>query len=125
MKADRISHAAKSVRKDADRSYTAEHSSWIGSGQTAKAHQDAETVHLTHREREVLSLLCEGLPNKLIARRLKIASGTVKVHISNIFRALNVSNRLHALVVARRWHLVAEPPADAQHERPHHRASHR
>ena len=58
---------------------------------------------------QVLALLCEGLPNKLIARHLKISSGTVKVHISNIFRALNVSNRLQAVLIARCWELPREP----------------
>jgi len=49
----------------------------------------------------VLALMCEGLPNKLIARRLNIASGTVKVHVAHIFRALNVSSRLQAVIAAR------------------------
>jgi two-component system nitrate/nitrite response regulator NarL len=40
------------------------------------------------------------LQNKQIARRLNIASATVKIHIANILRALNVSSRLQAAVVA-------------------------
>ena len=55
---------------------------------------------LTARQREVLELLCEGLQNKPIARRLNIASATVKIHVANILRALNVSSRLQAAVVA-------------------------
>jgi len=55
---------------------------------------------LTARQREVLELLCEGLQNKQIARRLNIASATVKIHVANILRALNVSSRLQAAVVA-------------------------
>ena len=58
-------------------------------------------VHLTPRQRDVLALLCEGLPNKLICRRLNISSGTVKVHISSILRELGVSSRLQAVVTAR------------------------
>jgi DNA-binding CsgD family transcriptional regulator len=57
---------------------------------------------------EVLALLCEGLPNKLICRRLNIATGTVKVHISGIFRELGVTSRLQAVVVARRCGLLGE-----------------
>lgn len=67
---------------------------------TTKARPTA--VHFTHRQREVLTLLCEGLPNKVIARRLNIAPATVKVHIGHIFRELGVSSRLQAVVAARR-----------------------
>ena len=58
------------------------------------------TQALTARQREVLGLLCEGLQNKQIARRLNIASATVKIHVANILRILNVSSRLQAAVVA-------------------------
>lgn len=60
-------------------------------------------VHLTPRQLEVLSLLCEGLPNKLICRQLNIAAGTVKVHIGVILRELGVTSRLQAVVAASRW----------------------
>ena len=63
----------------------------------------APPPHLTTRQREVLSLLCEGLPNKLICRRLNIAPATVKAHISSILRELGVSSRLQAVVAARRY----------------------
>lgn len=62
--------------------------------------------NLTPRQLEVLALLCEGLPNKLISRRLDIASGTVKVHVVQILRTLGVSSRLQAVVEARRLGLV-------------------
>ena len=64
---------------------------------------------LTPRQLEVLALLCEGLPNKLIARRLDMASGTVKVHIVRILRALNVSSRLQAAITATRQGLLDKP----------------
>ena len=48
-------------------------------------------VHLTPRELEVLSLLCEGLPNKLIARQLGISGGTVKSHVARILAELGVN----------------------------------
>jgi len=62
--------------------------------------------HLTQRQLEVLALMCEGLPNKQIARRLDIASGTVKIHIAHIFRALNVSSRVQAVIAVRNLGLV-------------------
>ena len=63
-------------------------------------------VRLTPRQLEVLALLCEGLPNKLISRRLDIAAGTVKVHIASILRELGVSSRLQAVVAAQRCGLL-------------------
>ena len=70
---------------------------------------DALPVHLTPRQLEVLALLCEGLPNKLIGRRLNISGATVKIHIAGILRALNVSSRLQAAIAARRLGLIDEP----------------
>ena len=55
---------------------------------------------LTPRQLDVLALLCEGLPNKLIGRRLNISSATVKIHVASILQALNVSSRLQAVIVA-------------------------
>lgn len=66
-------------------------------------------THLTPRQLEVLSLLCEGLPNKLICRRLNISAGTVKIHISCILRELGVTSRLQAVVSAHRCGLLCEP----------------
>jgi DNA-binding NarL/FixJ family response regulator len=76
---------------------------------TTRVRQAAPGVHLTQRQLEVLALLCEGLPNKLICRRLNIATGTVKVHISCILRELGVRSRLEAVVAARRYGLLGEP----------------
>jgi DNA-binding NarL/FixJ family response regulator len=55
-------------------------------------------IGLTERQAEVLSLLVQGKPNKLICRELNLAEGTVKVHISAILKALNVHNRTEAVV---------------------------
>jgi DNA-binding CsgD family transcriptional regulator len=55
-------------------------------------------ARLTPRQLEVLALLCEGLPNKIIARRLNIATGTVKIHVGCILRELGVATRLQAVV---------------------------
>ena len=72
---------------------------------------------LTKRELEVLALLCEGLSNKEIGRRLNIAAQTVKVHVGNILQALDVSTRLQAVLRARCWELVDR--AGKQSQRPH------
>lgn len=68
----------------------------------------ASHIHLTPRQRDVLALLCVGLPNKLICRHLNISSGTVKAHISSILRELGVSSRLQAVVAARESGLLLE-----------------
>ncbi|MDE2146039.1 MAG: response regulator transcription factor [Burkholderiales bacterium] len=52
---------------------------------------------LSQRQRQVLALALRGLPNKRIARELQIAEGTVKVHLSMVYRALGVHNRVGAL----------------------------
>ncbi len=56
--------------------------------------------NLTSREIEVLELIAEGLINKEIAKKLYISEKTVKNHVSNIFRKLNVSDRTQAAIYA-------------------------
>ena len=50
------------------------------------------------REREVFALLLEGMPNKLIARRLEISEKTVKSHLTSIFRQIGVTDRVQAIL---------------------------
>lgn len=57
--------------------------------------------NLTPRESEILDLLSEGLPNKLIARRLNVSEVTVKSHLCHVFRKLGVQNRVQAANAAR------------------------
>ncbi|EMR13513.1 two component LuxR family transcriptional regulator [Methylophaga lonarensis MPL] len=59
---------------------------------------NADDVNLTSRESEILECLAEGMNNKTIARRLDIRDTTVKVHIKNILRKLNLTSRLEAVV---------------------------
>ncbi len=54
---------------------------------------------LTPRQREVLTLMAEGQPNKEIARNLGMLEGTAKVHVRAIFRNLEVNNRTTAVFV--------------------------
>ncbi len=55
---------------------------------------------LTKREYEVLTVIAEGLSNREIAERLFISEKTVKNHLSNIFRKLDVSDRIQAAIFA-------------------------
>ncbi len=55
---------------------------------------------LTQREYEVIALIADGLNNKDIAERLFISEKTVKNHVSNIFRKINVSDRTQAAIYA-------------------------
>lgn len=61
---------------------------------------------LTPRQLQVLILLCEGNPNKIIAAKLELSEKTVKTHITLIFKALNVANRIQAVKVAQRAGLI-------------------
>jgi DNA-binding NarL/FixJ family response regulator len=54
------------------------------------------TVKLTRREREILRLVADGYSNAHLARMLWVTEQTVKFHLSNIYRKLNVSNRTEA-----------------------------
>lgn len=55
---------------------------------------------LTERERQILQLIATGMSNKHIARQLGISDGTVKVHVKNLLRKLNMRSRLEAAVWA-------------------------
>jgi DNA-binding NarL/FixJ family response regulator len=66
-------------------------------------------AELTPREREVLVMVAEGLPNKLIARRLEISEKTVKAHLTRVFARIGVSDRTQAALWAERHRLRAVP----------------
>ena len=58
---------------------------------------------LTARQWEILRQALRGVPNKVVAERLGIAPGTVKSHLSTIYRALNVRNRVEAVYVVAKF----------------------
>ncbi|MDN6866508.1 two-component system response regulator NarL [Aeromonas caviae] len=60
--------------------------------------KDKNLQILSHREIDVLKLIAQGLPNKLISRRLFISEGTVKVHVKNILKKLNLHSRIEVAV---------------------------
>jgi len=57
-------------------------------------------INFTIRENQIVALIAEGKSNKVIARELGISDGTVKVHVKNILRKLNLSSRLEIAVWA-------------------------
>lgn len=57
---------------------------------------------LTPRQLDVLQLLVQGMPNKVICRQLDLSPNTVKSHVSAIFRALDANNRTEAVIAAQR-----------------------
>ena len=59
-------------------------------------------VALTERQEQVLQLLARGAPIKVICRELNLSEGTVKTHVTAIYRAFDASNRTEALLAARR-----------------------
>ena len=66
------------------------------------ARSEEQRADLSSREREVLALVAEGLPNKLIARRLEISEKTVKAHLTSVFQRIGVSDRTQAALWAQR-----------------------
>ncbi|WP_176060675.1 response regulator transcription factor [Paraburkholderia sp. BCC1876] len=66
-------------------------------------HQQHLLENLSPRQQDIMRLVHRGWTNKMIARDLGVAEGTVKVHLSVIFRALGVHNRSTAIAVINGW----------------------
>ena len=78
-----------------------------------------ESVGLTPRQHEVLGLLLQGKPNKLIARDLNVSVETVKDHVAAVLRALGVSSRTQAVLAVSQMQQQAamatrQPPASSE-----------
>ena len=73
----------------------------FGNSERVRDH-DAGRVELTERQEQVLQLLARGAPIKIICRELGLSEGTVKTHVTAIYRAFGASNRTEALLAARR-----------------------
>lgn len=64
---------------------------------------------LTEREREVLTIMSEGLNNIQIAGRLTVSPSTIKSHVSHILSKLGVTSRTEAVALAFRNHIIPDP----------------
>jgi DNA-binding NarL/FixJ family response regulator len=76
----------------------------------ASRSERSPSADLSERELEVLRLVAEGLPNKEIARRLRITEKTVKAHLTSVFRQIDVFDRMQAALWARKHGLVGDRP---------------
>jgi DNA-binding NarL/FixJ family response regulator len=65
----------------------------------------AKEVKFTPKQQLVFEQLMQGVPNKIISRRLDLAEGTVKAHLHSIYQTLGVSNRVQAILKAQRLNL--------------------
>jgi DNA-binding NarL/FixJ family response regulator len=72
----------------------------------ATSRSEATTFNLTPRERDVLTLLSDGLPNAQIGDRLYLSSRTVEKHVSSLLRKTDTSNRAELVRFAIEHHLV-------------------
>ena len=61
---------------------------------------------LTVRETEIVRMIAQGLRNKVIAERLQISEGTVKIHLHNVYEKLGLDGRLELMLYAQRQGLV-------------------
>jgi two-component system, NarL family, response regulator LiaR len=66
----------------------------------------APVYDLTDREKEILALMVDGLPNNAIADRLVVSQSTVKFHVSNVLSKLGVTSRTEAVSMALKHNLV-------------------
>ena len=67
---------------------------------------DQEKVELTKRETEILEQLSKGLNYNEISKNLFISSGTVRKHIENIYKKLQVHNKMEAVIKGRKHNLI-------------------
>ncbi|ARN74655.1 response regulator [Oceanicoccus sagamiensis] len=64
------------------------------------AKQPGDPFYLTGRQLDVVTLVCDGMTNKEIAKQLDLAEATIKMHMSSIMTSLNVTNRTQVAKVA-------------------------
>jgi DNA-binding NarL/FixJ family response regulator len=72
----------------------------IGTVYKREAPNAKPTTPLTPREIEIVRMVAQGLRNRVIAERLSISEGTVKVHLHNIYEKFNVDGRLELVLLA-------------------------
>jgi DNA-binding NarL/FixJ family response regulator len=109
---DEVLSTVKSVASGERRLNPALASQVLSEFQSYQSSDDGGTVYqpLTPREREILQLMSEGLPNKTIASRLSISERTVTTHVANIYSKLHVNNRVSAIQEAMRRRILDYNP---------------
>jgi len=55
-------------------------------------------LNLTEREEQIIQLVCEGCPNREIARRLQISISTVKTHLHNVYEKTGIRSRILLII---------------------------
>ncbi len=80
---------------------------WIGNGPVEALLQETGAIskrgrigRITNKERVIVDYICQGLSNKEIAESLRLSEHTVKTHVHNIFRKLNISSRSRLMTLA-------------------------
>ena len=81
----------------------------IQNGRRTLAERTTEAAHLTEREVDVLRLMGNGEPNKIIATKLGISMDTVKKHVRNVIDKLQARSRTHAAIIAAQAGIVGNP----------------
>lgn len=80
------------------------------SGETGRADPEAAKIaSLTDREREIVSLVCEGLKNRQIGERLFISEMTVRNHLTSVLGKLDLSDRFELAIYSYRHKLAPLP----------------
>ncbi len=80
--------------------------SLANNGRVDKRSMHTNSYGLTPRQMDVLQLLCDGMSNKEIASAIRLAEGTVKIHVAAIYQTLKVNTRLEAVRAAEHLGLV-------------------
>lgn len=70
----------------------------------------AERHRLTARERQIVQCLARGASNKVIARELDVSESTVKIHVQNVLKKLNLTSRVQVAVYAVEHGLHGDDP---------------
>lgn len=102
----RIAHPLSEIDDSDERRDPADDRLDGGLSAYGEADHEASSIRLSAREAEVLALLAEGAPNKVIARQLDISVHTAKFHVAAILVKLGAANRTDAIAIAMRQGLV-------------------
>jgi two-component system nitrate/nitrite response regulator NarL len=101
-----VTPSSEAIGESADIVVTARVSRTLQRASSAAVDTSRPLPSLTQRERQILSLLADGLGNKQIAAQIGISPSTVKTHLEVLFEKLEVASRAEAVAVAVRRGLL-------------------